>query len=142
MAKRWHYSGDINLEHGGYFWKEDGADDYVLAVRVTPCNDAGGLDNMYWVEQGSIYLPNDSEKRKRALDCCGWINTDKPSRAMLIDAFLAYQGMEPDCVAGTTIVSIGKPEEGRSGWNDRTVPDVQLRRNATLRNYVRREFLR
>jgi hypothetical protein len=141
MAKRWHYSGDINLEYGGYFWKEDGADDYVLAVRVTPCADAGGPSNMFWIEPGSIYLPADAEKRKRALDCCGWISTDKPTRAMLVDAFLAYNGIDKDCY-GQTTVSIGKPESGRSEWNDKIVPDVQLRGNASLKNYVRKEFLR
>lgn len=25
MANRWKYSGDINLEYGGLFWREDGA---------------------------------------------------------------------------------------------------------------------
>src|ERR1700685_3511801 len=69
MAKRWHYMGDINLEYGGYFWREDGADDYVLCVRVTPCSDAGGPNNLFWIEQGSIYM--DATKRQQCLSVIG-----------------------------------------------------------------------
>ena len=48
MAKyRWNYNGDINLREGGFFWREDGQDDYVLAVRVTPCSHAGGPCNLF-----------------------------------------------------------------------------------------------
>ena len=42
--QRWNYSGDMSLEHGGFFWREDGSEDYVLAVEVTPCSDAGWSD--------------------------------------------------------------------------------------------------
>ena len=142
MAKRWNYCGDVNIEHGGYFWKEDGADDYVLCVRVTPCSDAGGPGNMFWIEQGSVYLPADEAKRKSALSCCGWDNVDKPSRATLVDAFMAYQGIEPDCYAGSTTVRIGPKQECRFEWNPKMEIDVQLRGNASLERYVRKEFLR
>jgi hypothetical protein len=138
MAKRWKYSGDINLEYGGLFWREDGADDYVLAVQVTPCSEAGGPDNLYWVEVGSIYLPEDEERRKRALDCIG-AASDKPKRAELVYAFLAYHGIEADC-DGRHVVQIGKPEKARNDFGTVSVTD-QLRGNASLKRFVRRNFL-
>jgi hypothetical protein len=140
MSKtQWNYCGDINIEHGGYFWREDGADDYVLCVRVTPCSDAGGPDNMFWIEHGSIYLPDDAEKRKRALDCCGWIDdAATTTRAQLVDAFLAYYGSDTDA---QTVVRVGPKQDGRREWNDETQPDKVLRSNASLENYVRNNFL-
>lgn len=51
----WHYSGDVNIEHGGMFYNlatwEDG---YVECWRCQPCSDAGGPDNMYWIEHLSV----------------------------------------------------------------------------------------
>jgi hypothetical protein len=139
MAKRWNYSGDINLEYGGLFWREDGADDYVLAVEVTPCSDAGGPNNLYWVAVGSIYLPKDEERRKSALACIG-ITTDKPSRWELVEAFRAYHGIERDSMNGDNVVQIGKDEEGHRGFDPITVTH-RLRGNASLKRFVRREFL-
>lgn len=95
----WHYMGDINIEYGGYFYNlatfEDG---YVEVVRVQPCADAGGPDNMFWIEQLSVNIDAhwriafwgigdtvaerrahrtlhdipDAEHTERALRCCGW----------------------------------------------------------------------
>lgn len=134
---KWNYSGDVNLEYGGFFWKEDGQEDYVLAVRVTPCSDAGGPDNLFCIEIGSIYLPND-ERRKAALACIGSGDNDAPTRAELAYAFLAYCGMDID---ETWVVRIGRAEEcSAAGWNPE--PDIVLRGNARLDRFVKREFLR
>ena len=142
MSKRkWNYNGDMNLEYGGFYWKEDGADDYVLCVRVTPCSDAGGPNNQFWIESGSIYMPNDPEKRRRALSVCGYENEPNPSRGMLVDAFMAYQGVERDCMNGQTVVQIGaKADEPGHGWGEVRVDQV-IRGNAKLANYVRDNFL-
>jgi len=149
---RWNYSGDINLEYGGLFWRKDGnATDYVLAIEVTPCSNGGGPDNKFVVVDGSIYLPEN--KYQAALDCCGYKLDEngnivdclgdvhkKGSKGywfLLVDAFRAYHGVEDDC---TCIVQIGKAEAcGGRGYN----PEVtdQLRANAKLKNWVRREFM-
>lgn len=138
---RWRYNGDINLQYGGFWWKEDGAEDYVLAVRVTPCSDAGGPDNLYCIEQGSIYMPTDPAKRHSALQVCGYENEEKPSRDMLVDAFIAYGGIEHSAMNGETVVQIGKRKDtcGNGGWSPE--PDVILRGNASLERYVRANFL-
>ena len=139
---KWNYNGDLNLEYGGFYWKEDGADDYVLCVRVTPCSDAGGPGNQFWIERGSIYMPNDAEKRCRALSVCGYENEPNPSRGMLFDAFMAYQGVEHYCMNAQTVVQIGaKADEPGHGWGEVRVDQV-IRGNAKLANYVRDNFLR
>jgi hypothetical protein len=57
--KRWYYSGDVNIEHGGMFMQlHEWANGFVNVVRVQPCSDAGGPDNMWWVESLSILLPD------------------------------------------------------------------------------------
>lgn len=138
---KWNYNGDINLCYGGFWWKEDDAEDYVMAVRVTPCSDAGGPDNLYHVEQGSIYMPADAAKRHSALSCCGYENEETPARFMLVDAFLAYHGIDRDARNGETVIQIGKHKEdtSRKGWSPE--PDVVLRGNASLKRYIRKNFL-
>lgn len=73
MSRHFHYNGDVNIEHGGTYYALDTFKyDYVDAVRVTPCSDAGGPDNVFWVETVTIILRDpDSEQAKRALDSCG-----------------------------------------------------------------------
>ena len=163
---RWRYSGDMDIREGGFFWRPSSRDpfpqaDYVDAVRVTPCSDAGGPDNVYLIESGSIYIPRD--KYESALECCGYdlmtgprgalmiqggtgesVHVDSPQgRAMLVDAFLAYHGVERESWNGEHYVQIGPRdsfyEEGRGGWNPR--PDKVVRANTSLERYVRREFL-
>ena len=137
---KWHYNGDVNLTYGGYYWREDGADDYVLVVRVIPCSDAGGPDNLFCIEQGSLYLPGDTDKRRRALGVCGWEKEENPSREMLVDAFIAYGGIDQDCMNGATVVRFGPAHPiGRDSWNP--APDVILRANANLKKYVKDNFL-
>lgn len=53
--KVWHYSGDVDIAHGGMFYNMDDIENgYADAVRVTAVSDAGGPDNMWWVERISI----------------------------------------------------------------------------------------
>lgn len=155
MSKRWHYFGDIDLTEGGFFWREDGADDYVLVVDVIPFSNAGGPSNLFHIEAGSIFLPvNDPDRLAPALACCGWsaddaltitgngapdaVNGSCEWRRRLVESCFAYQGID----GGTaTVVQIGR-DEGcfiRDGWSPN--PDVILRGNAKLTNYVRRHFL-
>lgn len=140
MAHTWNYNGDINLTCGGFYWREDGADDYVLVVRVTPCSDGGGPDNLYLIEQGSLYLPSDPAKRQSALSCIGYGDKPEVTRSMLVDAFMAYGGIDRDTYNGEHVVRIGKPEEATiGGWNP--TPDKVLRANASLERYVRKQYL-
>jgi hypothetical protein len=134
---QWHYCGDISLAYGGYFWREDGADDYVLVVRVTPCSDAGGPDNLFWIEEGSLYIPdNRPDELKSALDCCGY-KEEKPSRAVVVESLIAYRGFDHD---PATVVRFGPAQPAGHEFGS-IEPDVILRANASLKNYVKKNFL-
>lgn len=134
----WTYNGDVNICEGGYYWREDDAQDYVLAVQVTPCSDAGGPANMFWIEAGSIYL-GDIERQNSALDCIG-VEPDNATRADYVEAVKAYYGIEPDCYMGRYVVQLGKHiEECGSGWGSDISADIVLHGNASLRRYIERE---
>lgn len=149
---KWNYNGDINLEYGGFFWREDGAKDYVLAVRVTPCSDAGGPDNLFHVETGSLYMPQDATKANAALSCCGYsLRTDgavadgsgfwrtgRAARALLVDAWMAYHGMD---LGREYVIRIGRADPDATGWCANETPDHVLRGGSSLRNFVKRELL-
>lgn len=157
MAKRWNYSGDINLEHGGLFWREpeEGFTDYVEAVEVIPVSDMGGPDNEWLILRGSIYMPR--EKYGWALETCGYKLAasgksllayasdpipvaSKQGLAVLVNAFRAYYGIDEPSKYG---VRIGKtePQNNWRGGYDAMGIDYELRGNSSLLRFVRREFL-
>lgn len=135
--KDWNYNGDMGLEYGGFYWKENGWDDYVLAVEVVPCSDAGGPDNLFYIDSGSIFICED--KLDSALDTIGMTRAEA-SRADIVFAMKAYHGIESDW---SRVIRLGKDESdymrGGGGWNP--TPDIILRRNTNLRKYVEREML-
>ncbi len=141
MASEWNYNGDVNIRYGGYFWKEDGSDDYVLAVRITPCSDAGGPDNQFWIEQGSIFL-GDSARQVDSLDVIG-VSVSEATRRDYVDAALACHGIERDSWNGEQTLQIGaKAGDASHGWRGFTDgPDIILRGNAKLRRFIEREYL-
>lgn len=155
--KRFKYCGDINIEHGGYFysaaeWKHG----YAEAVRVVPCSDAGAQDNCYWIEELTVLIPDSNEKLLDVLKVCGWSvdgngniydshsNTDIADRgtaayrAAVIDACIAHGAYDQD---SSTCVSIGKPDPEYRG-REPIEPDTVLRANTSLERYVRRNYLR
>jgi hypothetical protein len=134
----WQYSGDLNLCEGGYFWREDGADDYVLAVEIIPCSAAGGPDNLFWINEGSIYITP-----KRAEDALASYCelSHEPTRADVVAAIISYYGMERD---NETTLRIGKPEPDPDNWrfdSSNFEVDVILRGGSSLANWVKRVCL-
>jgi len=137
MSKRWHYIGDVNLEHGGAFIREGDWPDYCNAVQVTPCSDAGGPDNWYWIESGTVYLGNPQHVQS-ALECTNTASDAPQWRRGY--AVLCYMGMDYDT---RIIVQIGAKRGDCDSWRwDSDVQaDVVLRGNTSLKRYVRWEFL-
>lgn len=95
----WHYHGDVNIEPGGMFYNlATFAEGHVQVVRLQPCSDAGGPDNVHWIEHLTVIIhdgwkhafwgPGDTaaarrahralhdmpsaERTESALTCCGW----------------------------------------------------------------------
>lgn len=144
MRKTWIYFGDMSIRNGGYFYDRSNIEHhYVDAVRVVPCSDAGGPDNEWWVEVLTVNIPDEDAKLEQVLSVCGWSLEDidgKPQReadAMVIDACIAYGKYDQDT---STHVRIG-PKQTAPGWSPSN-NDVQLRGNASLRAYVRKNYLR
>lgn len=138
--KRWNYCGDMNLECGGFYWQESGYDDDVYCVEVIPASEMGGPDNLFLIQyDASIYLGN-PDTINRALECCGWVeDSAKATRAQIVEAVRAYQGADDRSIDW---VAIGKVEESGTycGFSMPEI-DVQLRGNASLARFVRREYL-
>ena len=143
MEKLSGYSGDKNLEHGGYFWRMDSADsDYADIVRVIPASDMGGPSNLFYVETGSLYLPGD-EREKQTAACCGWIDETKPLAPWArVDSMLAYAGLDS---RSETIVQIGRadPFYDYSAPRGFSMPAVDryISERANLRGFVAAEYV-
>jgi len=135
----WHYHGDVDLRHGGLFWREDGDDEQVWIVRVIPCSDAGGPDNLFHVQAGHLYLGDDASMHRAALTCCG-SDPENFTREELVLAVEAYDGQafNPD---EERVVRIGTPDPFWSGRGENPEPNTVLRSNVSLRKFVTREFL-
>lgn len=152
MAKQWTYNGDVNLEHGGYYWRQDDPeDDYAYCVSVCGSDGFGGPDNIYLVTDGTVYIPDDAKARQDCLDVCGYKLIDnaihdccggvfpldtEDGRALLIDAIKASNGVEAD---SDNVIQIGKLDADADDYIFE--PTDIIHGNNDLRNYIERTFL-
>ena len=137
---RWNYKGDMSITEGGYFWrKDDQFDDYASIVEVIPDSHMGGADNVFRIFIGDVYIPEDSDKRKAALECCGYdYEPDEAPFHILVDAFMSYHGIE--CYQ-RHFVRIGNVDPLTCKT---TIPEdfiLQIRGNHKLENFIKRQFL-
>lgn len=145
LEDEWQYRGDVNVEHGGLWINDAGDEDYVRAVELVACSEAGGPDNLFHVTIGSIYLPTDEARRKAALDTVGWYEesmSDREKRMCLIDGFRAYHGIDADAMGGEVVIQVGPKDKDfwdGKGWNP--APDHRLRSNVNLRKWVEDNLL-
>lgn len=134
---KWVYVGDVNLEHGGFFWKHERPnDDYVEIVEIIPDSDMGGADNVFHVYVGSLYLDVSLDEMKAAFKCVG--DATQQDFPELVYALKAYMGFD---VSEMHSIRIGKIDPIT---NDATVPEIdiwQIRGNTKLKNYVKNNFL-
>lgn len=143
----WFYTGDRNLAEGGAYIRmtpEERKAGYANCVRVTPCADAGGQSNAWWVEALVIILPRDDGELKRVLDVHGITPDDLPKgvglRAkMLAEMSLHYGLYDPatcyryrEGFGQCEVVQIGQDENGRGDVE----PTVRLPAYRSLRRYV------
>lgn len=140
---RWFYHGDINPENGGFWYRLDNWQyGYADFVRITPCSDAGGPDNQFWIESGSVYGLDDEKRIKQAMNSCGWIPdeiTGAARKHAIVQAMLGYGYNDQDL---SELVQVGKHANHCSASFGRSVPHKVLRAGSDIARYVRREFLR
>lgn len=114
---------------------------YADVVRLTPCSDAGGPDNIYWLECLTVFGLNDPDRLRYASECCGWEVNTKPRTirdwVTLADAMMSYGYYDQANTyprASNEIVQVG-PDDG---GNENIAPSVRLRANANLMRYMRK----
>lgn len=144
----WKYQGDVNLEHGGYFFrvgKDESRYQYSSVVRVTPCSDADGPDNLFWVETLTVNLPDKELRAKNGMLSC--VGMDEETLASLTPAKrfaeLVYASLAYGCYdqESNKTVQIGPKDEFYSGHEEIPV-DVQLRAGSSLHNWVKKTYLK
>ena len=139
---RMYYNGDVNIEHGGYFYNLENIEwGYAECVRVTPCSDAGAPDNCYWIELLTVNIPDKADKIKSALDSYGYDVEDLKlpdawhKTHMLIEASIAHGTCDRELLV---CVQVGPKSE----YGEPIEADYVLRSNASLRNHARLVFNR
>lgn len=142
MAKRFHYSGDINAVHGGYFYNlSEWHNGYADAVRITPASDAGGPDNVFWVETLTVNIERSDDDIERALQCIGQTLADLKAvspatrKHILIDAHIAYGHFD---ICETETVQVGPKDEFAGRAADEYRITVNLRAGSDIGRYARK----
>lgn len=75
MTGKWVYQGDVNLEHGGTFFKVDDSDQrygYMDAVRVIDLIGLDGADGLTMIERVTIYGFDNPAMIRDGMRVCGW----------------------------------------------------------------------
>lgn len=138
MARRFFYFGDVSIEYGGYFYCLDSWQyGYVDALRVTPVSDAGGPDNVFWIEGLTVNIPK-GDRLRGALDCVGIESLASLPRATrrhaIVHACIGYGLYDADALA---TVQVG-PDDPFYGGRERFEVTHYLRASVNLRKLARR----
>ena len=133
--------GDASPAYGQTWIANDGAADYAPVVEIMSGADIGLADNQYRIERGTIYFsPNNWNA---ALSCSGIDRIGPPEFFETACAFNAYQGFDRDTWGGSEIVQVGrKPDDWTARGTTCTEPDVILHGNASIRLYLKRNYLK
>ena len=129
---KWLYTGDINLEHGGTFYRVEGYTAYY--VQIVPESDLGGPDNVFMICEGESQI---SDISKEAVDAFYYPDTKETYTAEEIAIVAVYEGNIE--IHNRHFIRIGKHDTYArrvSNWNP-----VQVNANWKLKNYIRKNFL-
>lgn len=135
MSKRIFYTGDVSIEYGGTYYSIDTLEwGYVGAIRITPCSDAGGPDNVFWVERLTVNMRGgDALANIRAT--CGVPHNLKgaTSKHADIEAHIYYGAYDYENLA---TLQIGPDDEFYNGREELRVTH-KARANRSLRKLAR-----
>lgn len=138
------YTGDKNIECGGYFYSlENMKWDFADVVRVTPFSDADGPDNLYWVDRLTVNIREPGRELDNILATCGMdaqnLGRTATRNHVLIDCHLSYGAYD---MCDRRVVQIGaKIDTPFHSSFGRINVDYVLRGNASLYKYARNVFL-
>lgn len=135
----WSYTGDVGIRHGGHYWRRDETDERSFhVVKVDPYSDQGGPDNLFKVTVGTLAVPDDAGELAQVAALVG----DKPDTIRDSELVVGLLGWGRTWDADAEyVVRVGPVDEFWSGRRELPDPDAVLRSNASLRNYVVKEFL-
>jgi len=139
------WSGDINPENGGHFYRLDGVEyGYASGVIITPCSDAGGPDNLFWVTPITVNLRTGEELEKILFtvgaSTSAMIESGMNARARLhaaIDAHISYGVYDQGCCACVQVGPMDESWSNRGGF-DMPRTTVRLRAGACIGNYAKK----
>ena len=140
--KRWQWFGDVNPKNGGTWIRPVPEYGDADAVRITPCSDAGGPCNLFWVECVTVLGLDDADRRQSAAKCCGISAADMRDPYTMAEALLSYGFYDPaNCYpeAASETVQVGAQLDpyASASW-DPVTPTVTLRSNADIGRYARK----
>jgi hypothetical protein len=112
-SERWHYNGDVNLEHGGAFIDlSDWQYGYASAVRVSDLDGGCGFTGAVLIEHVVICGLDDAKRIRQAVESCGGASSylawgprrdgETPAdrkrhlRHAIADALMSYGYSDPD----------------------------------------------
>lgn len=145
MATRWTYLGDVDPQNGGMLIRVCPEHGYADVARITPCADAGGPSNMFWIEALTVVGLDNPLRRENAARACSW-NVSPTPRTMrewvkLAEMFVSYGYYDPaNChpKRHTETVQVG-PDDPFYDFarGERIAATVRLRSNANIMRYLR-----
>lgn len=131
----WQYFGDMNVENGGFWFKESGYDDHVYYAELICHDNFGSAENEFTLYVGSIYIDQKDVERVKA----EWLQqayVDRSRYDFISDVF-AHGGGDVD---RTTVLRVGKDKRSSTDCSGREVDEI-LNWNIKLRRYIENEFL-
>lgn len=139
----WTYSGDVNIQHGGYYWRQDPglSDDHSDSfhiVEVVPYRDLGGPDNLFRIRVGDLTVSRNLETRAEALKVVG-VELEDASDQDLVDAFRAQPHTFDADIEYT--LRIGPVDTLWSGRGTFPEPCEVIRAGSSLRKHIVREYV-
>lgn len=137
-AGEWNYFGDVSIRQGGFYWMVEGDGCPARVVAVVPFSDHGGPDNVFRIMSADLDL-DDSDRLSRARAICGVRDAEATPESDVVSLWLAFG---PSDVDEDYTLRIGGPDPYWVGREPLAEPEVVLRRGTSLRNWIRREYLR
>ncbi len=135
--------GDISIDHGQVWIKDDGDSDFAPVVEVSSGADIGLADNQYMIECGSIYFSPDNWNMM--LGYLAWVSADRigpPEFLDMANAYYGYSGFDRDTWGGFRIVQVGKTlDDWTASGTSCDAPDTILHGNASIEKYLQSEYL-
>jgi hypothetical protein len=135
------YSGDVNLEYGGFFADlSDLRYGDANVLRITDLDSGAGFTGAVLVEQLTVCDLDNPKRVKEALACCGWDAEDvtlETAPMQMIDAFILYGYYDPDQGIPPVIVQCD-PEgpEDHDGWRKQVPTFFRLAESEDLLDWL------